>query len=95
MFTSLLFPLGENKNTVTRIRIGSFEANTQCRFYNEVTVLLKTHKNITKSDTGIRQIIENNLTIYCRDGTVAKMWSQYFVSYIPFCFWYSDMYKSC
>ena len=29
------------------------------------------------------------------DGMIAKMWSWYFVLYIPFRFRYSDMYKSC
>ena len=39
MFASLLLPLGDSENAVTRIRIDSFEANTRCRFSNEVTAL--------------------------------------------------------
>ena len=40
IFDSLILSLGENLNTVTRILISSFEANTWCRFSNEVTALL-------------------------------------------------------
>ena len=42
MFSSLLLPVGDNYNTVTRIQFSSFEANTQCRFSNELTALVMT-----------------------------------------------------